>query len=194
MSSPVNYLIAHGAYGHCEENWFPWLGKNLRAEGCRVAIPNFPTPEGQNLAAWESVALETMRGWNPADTTLIGHSAGAVLVLRLAEKARWPFKAIFSVCPFARMLGLPQFDPLIASFVERPFDWQRVRMGAGKITCVAGTDDPYVPLDYSREVATAIGAEFITVEKGGHLNAKAGIYEFPLLLDKIRRVSVLENV
>lgn len=125
MASRVNYLIAHGAYGYPEENWFPWL-KNKLSKNAKVIVPKFPTPEGQSLDAWLAIADQSLAGFTPENTLLIGHSAGAVLVLRMAEKTHKPFKAVFSVCPFARPLGLPQFDPLLATFVQPAFDWQAV--------------------------------------------------------------------
>jgi predicted alpha/beta hydrolase family esterase len=192
MSSTINYLIIHGIYGHDKENWFPWLGKKLEAVGGRVAIPNFPTPEGQTLENWTRIAEEVMRGWDPANTILIGHSAGAVLALRLAEKAARPYKAIFAASPFARPLEIPEFDPYLTTFVG-PFDWKRIKAGAGKIACLAGDDDPIAPLTYARDVADNIGVDLIVIPKGGHLNEKAGYTEFPLLLEKILHVSGREK-
>ncbi len=124
--------------------------------------------------------------WNPAETILIGHSSGALLVLHLAERANIPFRAIFSICPFARELGLAAYDPLNYSFIQPAFDWMAVKKGAQSITCFAGDNDPYVPLAYSQEVATACGAELVIIHGGGHLNAEAGMLEFPPLLNRLR--------
>lgn len=40
----ANVIIIHGAYGNPEENWFPWLKKELEKLDCRVFVPKFPTP------------------------------------------------------------------------------------------------------------------------------------------------------
>lgn len=187
MPSKANYLIVHGCRGSPEGNWFPWLNENLQ-NGGTVFLPRFPTPESQSLASWRAVAKKALANCEPANTIFVGHSTGAVFVLRLAEETKQPFKAVFSICPFARALGLPDFDPLNASFVSPSFDWPRVRQGARKIVCFAGDNDPYVPLAASREVADRSGAEFIVVKNGGHLNAESGFHEFPQLLKKIRSV------
>ena len=184
MNSRLNYLIVHGTYGYPEENWFPWL-KNKLSANANVVVPKFPTPEGQTLASWLTIADAAIKNWTPDSTVLIGHSAGAVLVLRMAEKAKKPFRAVYPVCPFAQPLNLPQFDPLLSSFVEPPFDWQAVQRGAKTITCFAGDDDPYVPLGYSDKVARPAGAALIVIKKGGHLNEAAGYLEFPRLLEEI---------
>jgi len=186
MPSAPNLLIVHGSYGKPEGNWFPWLRQMLEDEGAKVKVPQFPTPEGQSFASWSRIAKCALSGWDPADTILAGHSTGAIFILRLAELAEKPYRALFPVCPFVRDLGLTEYDPLNADFVHHKFDWGRIKRGAKQITCLAGANDPYVPFAYSEEVAAASGAEMIAVEKGGHLNAESGYREFPLLLEKIR--------
>ncbi len=177
------YLIAHGAFGSPDENWFPWLKSELK-DAC-VFVPHFPTPDGQNLNAWLEIASSALKKSSPENTVLIGHSTGALLVLRMAEKTKVPYKAVIAVCPFARPLGLPEFDPLNDSFIKPAFDWKAVERGAKKIVCFAGDNDPYVPLGFSKEIASAVNAEFIVVPQGGHLNAKAGKIQFPELLNRI---------
>jgi len=183
---PNHFLIVHGAYGQPEGNWLPWLATQLRSYG-KALTPRFPTPEGQNLEAWLAVADDALAGGAAQDTILIGHSVGAALIFRMAERTRQSFKAAFAVCPWTGDLGLPDFDLINASFVRPVFDWNAVRRGAEKIVCFAGDDDPYVPLACSGDVAKALDAELIVVKKGGHLNAEAGYREFPALLEKIHQ-------
>jgi uncharacterized protein len=184
MSSPVNFLIVHGTHGNPQGNWFPWLTTALHKYG-KVFSPVFPTPDGQSLKTWLEVAAKTLAGIGLGNTILIGHSSGAILVLRMAERTKHPYRAVFSICPFERDLGLPDYDPLNTSFVHPEFNWQAVKHGAKKITCFAGDDDPYVPFAATKAVADQSGAELITVKKGGHLNAESGYSKFPLLLEKI---------
>jgi len=189
MPSALNYLIVHGCYGYPTENWFSWLQQQLEDDGGKVKVPQFPTPESQSFASWSRIAKCALSGWNPAETILIGHSVGSVFVLRLAEQATEPYKAVFAACPFAKPLGIPEFDPILPTFLEPPFDWARVKKGTQKIACFAGDNDPYVPLPYAREVADAVGAPLTVVEKGGHLNAAAGYTSFPAMFDAIRKAS-----
>jgi predicted alpha/beta hydrolase family esterase len=185
MATPTDFLIIHGTLGGPESNWFPWLKQKLAQGGHKVSVPHFPTPEDQSFASWHIVAEQALKEFNPDRTVLIGHSTGAVCVLRLAEIASKPYQAVFSICPFVRDLGLDPYDRLNSSFVHHPFDWQRIKNKAGSICCFAGDDDPYVPLSYSVEVAEKTGGDLTIVEKGGHLNAETGFLEFPLLLDRI---------
>ncbi len=187
MSGLVKAIIVHGTKGAPSGNWFPWLKKQLYQEGMDVSCPAFPTPEGQTFASWrEAFRREIDRPED--DIILIGHSVGAPFVLRMAEESNAPYRAVFVVCPFARTLGVEEFDSLNASFIDHTFDWSRIKKGARSIGCFAGTDDPYVPLDYSADVACKTDADFVTIVNGGHLNAEFGFTEFPQLLAKIKRV------
>ena len=48
-------LIVHGTYGHPQENWIPWLRKELELLNYEVIAPHFPTPENQSLDTWITV-------------------------------------------------------------------------------------------------------------------------------------------
>ena len=45
----INILIIHGANGYPEENWFPWIKRELELLGCNVFVPQFPLGEKQTL-------------------------------------------------------------------------------------------------------------------------------------------------
>jgi uncharacterized protein len=186
MFSGTNFLIVHGSRGEPDGNWFPWLKQKLENLGGKVFAPQFPTPENQSFDAWHKVAEQALSGCAAGNTVLIGHSTGAVFVLRMAELAVQPYRSIFSVCPFVCDLGLKDYDNLNADFVHHAFSWPKVAKGALKITCLAGDNDPYVPLERSEDIAANIGTRLIVIEKAGHLNAESGYREFPLLLEKIR--------
>ena len=188
MADVFHFLIVHGAYGRPEGNWFPWLKNVLEKDGHKVAVPRFPTPEGQTYDVWRKIAVAALATFPPDKTILIGHSIGAAFALRLAEEVEHPYKAVFAVAPFVSDLGLPEFDTINATFLHHPFDWDRVSCGAGKIVCMAGDNDPYVPLGHAEEAAELARADLHIVPKGGHLNAEAGYCDFPLLLEKIRQV------
>lgn len=185
MPSVINYLVVHGAYGSPQENWFPWLKQKLEQKKSKVFDPQFPTPENQNIEAWYKIAESALKECDPKNTILIGHSTGAVFVLRMAERTDQPFRAIFSLCPFMQDLGNAVFDPLNASFIKPPFNAKACQRGASKIVCFAGDNDPYVPLSYTQDLANKVNADLNIVRNGGHLNAASGYLEFKELLDRV---------
>src|SRR3989344_5415266 len=50
-----NVFIFHGIYGSPDENWFPWLKKELEERGVIVHIPHFPPHEHLKPVDWELI-------------------------------------------------------------------------------------------------------------------------------------------
>ena len=79
-------IIIHGTAGNADENWFPWLKKELKKYGYEVIVPQFPTPENQSPENW----LKVFENYNNEkyineDTLLIGHSLGGGFLLWVLE-------------------------------------------------------------------------------------------------------------
>src|SRR3989344_7319515 len=91
-----NVFIFHGTEGYPEENWFPWLKEKLEAKGCKVFVPQFPSPSGEHASVteWFKV-LENYNQYIDKDTILIGHSLGGVFALRILERLKSSVKAAF---------------------------------------------------------------------------------------------------
>ncbi len=185
MSKLFRVVIIHGSLGSPEENWFPWLSRQIDSLGYKVIVPRFPTPEGQNLTKWKEVFHEQV-GNVDEHTILIGHSVGAGFILNLLEdEAAVPITATFLVAGFLGELGFPQYDPIISTFVCKDFDWERIKKNAGSIIVLHGDNDPYAPLPKGQEIADALSAPLTIVPGGGHLNAEFGYTTFPLLERKL---------
>jgi predicted alpha/beta hydrolase family esterase len=182
----LRVIVLHGAHGGPDTNWFPWLQTELNAAGIEVVRPCFPTPEGQSLDAWLHAYDRTVAPLPAAPTMLVGHSLGAALALRLAERADAPFEGLFLAACFTGALGLPAYDGINHSFFARPFDWAGIRARKGRAgRCWAGDDDPYVPLSRSQAVADGLEVPLEVVPGGGHLNGETGFLAFPRLRDAI---------
>lgn len=181
----LRFVIIHGTGGSPQGNWFPWLADQLRGLAQDVTVPQFPTGPGQNLASWLE-AFNAYAGPLTREHVLIGHSIGAAFVLRLLERSSLPVAGAVLVAPFARQLGIPDFDPLNETFVRPAFKWTDIRKGARCFKVYSGDNDPYVPLHLGEEVAREIGCGFSVVEGGGHLNAESGYLRFDLLLRDLK--------
>lgn len=178
-------IIIHGAYGNPDENWFPWLAKELEKIRYEVRRPEFPTPENQNLITWISKLEEV---WQPnEDTILIGHSIGAAFVLRvLMQHNGVPVKAAFLVSGFVSQLGNPEFDELNASFLEEPFNWGVIKKNCQDFYVYHSDNDPYVLLEKAEELAGNLGVEVKLVSGAGHFNEAAGYTQFEKILEDIK--------
>ncbi len=100
----MNFFIIHGTYGKANENWFPWLKKELEQE-TKVFVPDFPTPENQSLDKWMKLFDDNYLSKVNEDTIFIGHSLGSAFILSVLEKINKKVKACYFVSGFIGLLN-----------------------------------------------------------------------------------------
>ncbi len=179
----MNFFIIHGVYANPEENWFPWLKKQLESMNYEVIVPKFPTPLDQSLESWMRVFSNYESKINE-ETVMIGHSLGAAFILNYLEKTNKKIKAAYLIAGFHKLLG-NQYDDLNKTFVGKEFNWEKIMQSCNKFFIFASENDPYIPFEISKELTEKLNAEFNIVPNGGHLNKESGFEEFYLLLECI---------
>lgn len=183
----MNIVIIHGIYGHPQENWFPWLKRELESRGYEVTVPKFPTPLDQSLESWLRIIAKYEDKINE-ETVMIGHSLGAAFILDYLEQTNKKIKAALLVAGF-HMLIDNEFKELNKSFVGKEFDWDKIKKDCEKFVVIASDNDPYISLEINREMAQILDAELVVIHNGGHLNKKAGYDKFPELLELALKIN-----
>lgn len=176
------FVIIHGTKGSPEGNWFPWLAEALRHQHAEVVTPRMPTPDGQNLSNWIS-EFSRQVGVIDEATTLIGHSLGATFLLRILERQKTPVARSIFVAGLIDKIGIAKYDELNSSFIETFYDWITIQKNAGRVVCLSGEGDPYVPAQQGEQLAANLGVKNRIIPRGGHLNAEFGYTSFPELWD-----------
>ncbi len=162
-----NFIFIHCTGGDPEETFYPWLKKELESKGYKVTIPKFPTPQGQNLDNW----MKTFEPYlnNIDDNTIfIGRSIGPAFILRIIEQINIKIKAAFLICGFASDLNLDEFKPLVDSFIEKPFDWEKIKANCDNFSIYNSDNDPYIPLEKGKELAQKLGSDLTIIEGAEH--------------------------
>jgi predicted alpha/beta hydrolase family esterase len=185
---PTAFLF-HGFGGNAQENWFPWLKKELETLRLRVVAPDFPDAEKPSLERWRSHFTEHENALD-GDSIFIGHSLGAAFALRLLARIKAHSRATILVSPVWKTPDVP-FAPLLTTFTDPPFDWTAIRRNAGTLEILHGSNDPYLPLPYVEELKRNLRCPLTIIEGGKHLNAAAGYRKFPALLQSVQ--SLLSN-
>ena len=183
----TNIFIFHGTEGYPQENWFPWLKEKLEAKGCKVFVPQFPSPAGQpaSVAAWFDV-LKNYEQYINEETILIGHSLGGTFTLRILEKLTHPIKAAFLIGTPVGVLPILNYDR-DNSFSGFIFNWDKIKITAKQFTVYQSDNDPYVSLGNGEHLAKNLETKLTFVPNAGHFNTKAGYSKFPDLLEKISK-------
>ncbi|MEM3374735.1 MAG: alpha/beta fold hydrolase [Candidatus Woesearchaeota archaeon] len=161
-------LIFHGWGASSKSNWFPWLENELKNENFLVYVPDLPNSRFPKLNEWLDYAFDL--GINE-NTILIGHSLGSVLILRILEKIDFKLKAVFLVSTFDVDLGIS----VIKNFVEKPFNYEKIKQNCENIYILQSDNDNYIHLDIAKELAKKIDARLIIFHNKDHLSQGTGI-------------------
>ena len=178
-----NAIIVHGTGGYPEENWFPWLKKELEHVGYKVSVPQFPTIEGipPKVSEWFDV-LENYE--INQETIFIAHSMGGLFTLRILEKLEHPVKAVFFVGTPVGIKPIKFYDQdkLFSGF---DFNWDKIRVSAEHFEVFHSDNDPYVCLGNGEKLSEELGVRLNFVPNAGHFNTSAGYTQFPDLFKVI---------
>lgn len=178
----MKFLIFHCWGGNARGCWRGWLADELRARGFAVVAPEFPETQNPKPETWLAEVRRNVPDFRPEDGwVLIGHSLGCPAILRVLESLGpgEGVKAAVLVAGFAADLGIPEIE----SFVDRPFDWGKIRKNAGRIVVVNSDNDPFIELGEGKRIAKLMGAELIVEHGAGHINEGAGFTRYPRLLE-----------
>ena len=153
-----------------------------------VFAPDFPIGEAQSLGSWLA-AFGKYADWIDDQTIMVGHSLGPAFILDFLESQDSRIAACFLVAPFAEPIsinGHEDIEKANKTFVDKTFDWDKIRRNCGRFYVYASDDDPYVPLEESKLVATKTRAAFTLVPGAKHMNEDSGYLKFDKLLADIK--------
>lgn len=176
MSELITALILQGWYQKPKSNWYPWLKKELENRGYSVSLPDLPsmhsdTPDMKKQLQYIDALVTLDR-----DSIVFGHSLGALLGMRLAEK--------YSFNKFILVAGW-DFNDLTQEhklFWKTNIDHKKIKKNVREIYCISSDNDPYVTAFMAEEMSKRLGAQFILINGAGHFTDKDGITKIPQLL------------
>jgi predicted alpha/beta hydrolase family esterase len=178
-----NVIILHGWDQKPNQEWLPWLAKELEKQGYQVHLPTLPSTESPKLHQW----LSTLKSLNPDKyTLLIGHSLACALILKYLEKPHAQAKAAILVAAWDYLIkDIAEHQD---TFFKSGFNYTKIKEKNIPITILQSTNDPYLDFNKARQLASKINAKFIPVPNAGHFMSRDGYKAFPLLLEIAQKV------
>lgn len=180
-----NALILHGTNSSPDDNWFPWLKKELENKGWKVWVPNLPQSDQPNIKHYNKFILEG-KGWKfDKESVIVGHSSGAVATLGLLQDL--PENLVINktvlVSSFKNNLGWDNLDGLF----EKSFDFEKIKKQAKQFIFIHSDNDPYCPLEHAKYLADKVDGKLIIKRGQGHFNLEKNkkYKKFPFLLEVI---------
>lgn len=180
-------LILHGTDGSSKDNWFLWLKKELEENGLEVWVPDLPHSEKPNITRYNDFILQNKQWVFDENTSIVGHSSGAVAILGLLQHL--PAGTKVDICilvgAFKDDLG---WDSLKELFNEE-FDFDLIKSKAKKFIFIHSDNDPYCPLEHAQHLSGKLDGDLILREGQGHFSTgKNSEYtKFPFLLELLEK-------
>ena len=185
-----NAIILHGAGNNSQGDWFPWLKKQLEVKGYKVWSPDLPDSDVPIQKDWLDTVFSNHDWEFNSDSIIIGHSAGATLILRILEKLPEGVKvnkAILVAAPTDKG-KIPEYFPYKEDLTRESFNWNKIKNSSKNFYFIASDNDPYdCGGRHAKVMHEKLGGELIIKPGEGHFNLeKSPSYkEFPLLLTVI---------
>lgn len=179
-------VLVHGWEGYPENNWFPWLKKELEDRGFEVIVPAMPNAEHPRIEPWISKIKEVV-GDVDKDTYFVGHSIGNQAIMRYLEKMGKKVGGFISVAGFFNLPNLETEEEkeIAKPWLELPINTNKIKKNVGKIVSIFSDDDPDVPLSDKELFKKKLGAKIIVEKKKGHFSEDVGVTELQIVLNEL---------
>ena len=187
---PKRVIMIHGWEGYPEEGWRPWLRKELEPRGFTVSIPAMPETQLPQMEKWVAYLSETI-GIPDEQTYLVGHSLGAITILRYFEslKNKQIIGGAIFISGFSYDLEYAGYNHELASFFKTPVDWKKIKLHCPKFTVIHSTDDKWVPVKHAMLLTEKLHAKKIIQTDMKHYGGDDGIFELPIVLNELLAIS-----
>lgn len=164
-----NVVMLHGFTGKPENNFFPWVKKQLSALQVEVDVPALPKTDNPNIP--EQIQFVEEHCHFTEQTTLLGLSLGTVVALKVVEKQKKPIQHLILTAGFASPRFKDHQRPFEDSFNWK-FDWKKIKSNTQCITLLHDINDPAISDQQIAELEEKLGVTAIRVAaKSPHFDA-----------------------
>lgn len=186
-------VIIHGLQSNSQGNWFQWLKAQLENYGYEVWVPDMPGADHPSATKWAKYLLSS--SWDFNESLVIGHSAGAVAALVLAQmlpdKVR--LKGEVLVSAFNPVKPQNEYYNDLKDLHDTPFDFAKIQANVDELVFVHGNDDPWAPYIDGQDLAKKTNSPMVMIPYGQHFSVGLDpVYkEFPKLMEIIEQYKLL---
>jgi uncharacterized protein len=184
-----NCIIVHGSNSTEEgskegkpenlRHWKPWLANKLEECGINTSNQLYPKDWAPNYRHWKILFEQNNIS---EDTILVGHSAGAVFILRWLVENNQKVDRVLLIAPSIVKTEEYKSLNLLKDF---KFDFT-LKTKFNKIVIFYANDDDEHIIESAKQVHKVLGGKLIHLEGMGHFcYSDMGTEEFPELLQEI---------
>jgi predicted alpha/beta hydrolase family esterase len=171
-------IIFHGTLGSPDVCWYPWLGKQLEMRGYSVEIPYYQDINMEPIQTFLPKVLASHTF--DEHTVLIGHSAGAALLLSILEHIDTPVAQAILVAGYSTRPNTYS-EPVL----QENYNWEKIRSHVKDIYFINSVTDPYnCDAKQGRVMFDHLGGTQI-IRDEGHFGSEEQDYETFELLERL---------
>ncbi len=156
-------LILHGWGGSDEPHWQWWLSNELKKLNYEISFPNLPNRDEPKLDIWLSFLKEEFDRFKP--DYVVCHSLANILWFHFVEK--------YNIDEIEKLMLVAPVKPVaeLSSFFPHPMPKD---LKAKEKIMAGSTNDPYISLDDTIDLAADLNIGCKILENAGHINADSG--------------------
>lgn len=168
-----NAIIFHGTDCKPEDYWYGWLKAELERAGYTVELPYYPDINHEPIDSFLPKVL-TNHSFEK-ETVLIGHSAGAPLILSVLEGISNSVNQAILVAGYSERMPGETGDPVL----QPTYDWDKIKHNATDFVFINSVDDPWGCNDkQGRILFNKLGGTQI-IRNEGHFGSTAYNQPYP---------------
>ncbi|MBS3080262.1 alpha/beta hydrolase [Candidatus Pacearchaeota archaeon] len=182
-------IIVHRWDGNPNDDWYPWLKKELERKNFEVSAPVMPNTSEPKIEKWTS-HLKKIVGKLDEKTYFVGHSIGCQSIMRYLEKEDYEGKVgkIIFVAGWFNLDNLEneEVKKISKPWVETPINFDKVKQKISSLTVFLSDNEPHGFIEYnSRIFKNKLGAKVIIEKDKGHFTKDDGITEIEEVLKEL---------
>lgn len=179
-----NAIILHAMDDSPINYWYPWLKSQLEQKGYEVWAPQLPEDNNPQIDIWVPFILKN--GKFTEETVIIGHSAGAAVILSVLEELKIKISQAILVAGFSFYSGGD-------GILKPAFDWEKIKSNVGEMIFINSDNDPFGHNDVRGRIMLEMldmpGSVQMIMRGQGHMGSdefNQPYKEFPLLLRLVK--------
>jgi leucyl-tRNA synthetase len=171
LSKKFKYVFIHGYRGSTNNDFFPWLTRELEKRGNKVEM--FNLPGGDNPRIEDQAKFLLKKHVFDENTIIIAHSLGCVDAFKLLPKlAKKIYKLILVAPPLSPSLLDGEKRPGLETATDWKFDYNCIKNKVNEIVVIRDENDDVILPIWSERVAEKLSARLLSVKANkSHFNS-----------------------